>query len=1798
MKKKRTRRFLASVLSACILASNAWSSAYAFPNRAEAYAEMQTDEAVASVPRMQADGMIPGNAEYLKSNAAMSARSLDYGDTIGSDYVEFAVDSTGRFSIGNRMGRPDTENDDNQILIFGHPYPGTSYTTVFIDGSPNIFVADEVSYDEASMSATATQTIQDIKVTQTLQIVSNAENGEKDTVRISYQAKNTGNAHHTVGFRIMLDTMLGDNDGAPFKVPGIGNIVTEREFIGNEIPRYWQAYDSLTDASVFAVGTFYNNISERPDKVQFAAWPGIVGNAGYYTVTDGCEVTNDSAVAVYWNEKSLYKNAEMEVHTSYGVGYADSSSVNIQEMNIGNDQFGVLVTDVNGQRIAGAAVRLGNRTATTAANGLAVFPMTEAEENASASLEVSKDGYQSVRTTTAAYRGSVASVTLSLPGTESILSVTAEYGGKHTNLLSSYLYFSEYQERDDRDTTNDRTAKLKISANVGREIENASYQIVQGTTIIAEKNVPEFEFDIYEFIDNADSNYHEPAIKDFVKGEDVRLLVFSSGRRVGEKRLGIRIMSPETYHEGLKDFEIEYDNSFTFTVPEDVPVIGDSKIELGTEKIDLPLILAFSENKLKIGLNMPDDTFKKTFLDNNNQKHHFYQAMEKAKQGSYDDLTRFLDKKRLHYGAGIVDGSINICGYGEAAYISDGRYDVALNVVVAGVINGEYTYHTIVVVVPVYVKLEGSASLTVEGSLDFLIHTKPELSIENWTWDLNMKPCFDIKVSGGAGVSGIVSVGAGGQLEMPAEYRMRTKYARVDLKGSVFIEAFLSPWISYRQSWPLATWNLYEGYLGRALEAQAAMNGIYDLDEYSIVEATDEAKYALGNIYDETLINDAVLRGNDVRLVSGSDGSLNAFYFVRGDDASGNDASVIWKKATDSDASENEEHKIVLTASNAALRAADGQTADLYYDVYQDGDRIYMALAKVSERVENPDDIGNLLALSDIYTAEIDARTLEAVNVQRLMDDNAIDVSPKIYHDASGTYTAWVTVQDADNDIFGENAEYVIKLHNSATGGIKEHNIGKNRIYDLAVGKLGQKVVVVYSADTDGNMQTCDDAELFAFDGKTSERLTDNAAADVSPKFAEIGGSQRLFWYCDGAVCERGNTGSGKEAISPEAGVEPEFSVITGNGKTMIVWETLNAGEITTTIYGIDRTDSGWGSRYVLYKGEDYVTSRVSGVIEKNGPSLLHMNTANVFEDENAGTALLLARNITSTNLTLESCTFDPDQAKLGEKLPLKLTIRNNGNTTVEEVAVLVDGEEVSRKKLTMRPGETKELEAKDFILPEISGRTDFQVAAEVCRVKGNYEEEIDFEEIDLNDNSTVVTLGITDLMVDTDMEIINGADYLNVSISNRSYMPSGANLKLLADSKEGVILYEKHLEKVDEYSTEILKFRISDLTGNAQVNCIYAVVTADGDEDMLMNNTSSVNVDDMVNRYHLSVSAGEGGRVEQVSGFYRQGDGISLKAEPFDGWKFAGWEVSPEGVLTDVSKAEISLTMPDADVQAKALFERTEPGQQTAWKLQVTAETGGTVVGNTSGEYKAGDSIHLEAQPYVGYQFAGWICSSDGLITDVNAAAVSFLMPSEHVDVTARFTESATGGRPSGSGGNARSSSGSGSKETTLAGNLTTVDSWLLGGTWENTENGWMLKRTDGEYARRQWAFVNQKWYLFDGNAIMLKGWQLVNGSWYYLDEKNGDMQTGWLLYSGKWYYLDPADGHMRTGWLKVSDQWYYLDEKNGDMKTGWLYLQGSSYYMLPDSGAMVTGWLQIEGTNYYFDENGANAGMSNDIV
>lgn len=136
-----------------------------------------------------------------------------------------------------------------------------------------------------------------------------------------------------------------------------------------------------------------------------------------------------------------------------------------------------------------------------------------------------------------------------------------------------------------------------------------------------------------------------------------------------------------------------------------------------------------------------------------------------------------------------------------------------------------------------------------------------------------------------------------------------------------------------------------------------------------------------------------------------------------------------------------------------------------------------------------------------------------------------------------------------------------------------------------------------------------------------------------------------------------------------------------------------------------------------------------------------------------------------------------------------------------------------------------------------------------------------------------------------------------------------------------------------------------------------------------------------------------------------------------------------------------------------------------------------------------------------------------------------------------------------------------------------------------------------------KEWVKI-PVWLLKDTETgSWLKGWQEVNGKWYYLDPADGIMKTGWWYdpqYKG-WFYLDPTNGDMQTGWVKVKGKWYFLartttgSDVKGKMKTGWLKDKNKWYYLNPKAtsqykeGEMFTGTHIIDGKTYYFDNNGA---------
>lgn len=135
------------------------------------------------------------------------------------------------------------------------------------------------------------------------------------------------------------------------------------------------------------------------------------------------------------------------------------------------------------------------------------------------------------------------------------------------------------------------------------------------------------------------------------------------------------------------------------------------------------------------------------------------------------------------------------------------------------------------------------------------------------------------------------------------------------------------------------------------------------------------------------------------------------------------------------------------------------------------------------------------------------------------------------------------------------------------------------------------------------------------------------------------------------------------------------------------------------------------------------------------------------------------------------------------------------------------------------------------------------------------------------------------------------------------------------------------------------------------------------------------------------------------------------------------------------------------------------------------------------------------------------------------------------------------------------------------------------LRGSGSSTDSQNAAKSTVGK-----WKKKNGKWYYYDANGKLHKGWLKYKKQTYYL-KKNGQMATGWQKVGKSWYYFAES-GEMRKGWLKLGSRKYYLTD-SGKMKTGWLKKDGKWYYMCSD-GYAVTGWKKIKGDTYYLNKQG----------
>jgi hypothetical protein len=278
-------------------------------------------------------------AMKVEGTGLSSVPNLEIGNQYIKVFVNATDDGTARFAVDSTGGDPLNDADDDKPLVYGRPCPWTSYTTVRVDGEDYVFggrtqrrpggtgnygtevVAPAVSGD----SIVAAWRFGDIEVSQVLSIVRSTTTGLLDTARITYVATNLGSIAHEVGLRMMLDTMLGANDGAPFRA-GDRAIVSDTVLGSNEMPRFWQAFDSLSSPSVTSQGTLGGSEVTTPDRVLFTNWGSLADGVWDTDVSPGRDFTRtgeyelDSAIAMYWDPRPLAPGESMEFTTLYGMG--------------------------------------------------------------------------------------------------------------------------------------------------------------------------------------------------------------------------------------------------------------------------------------------------------------------------------------------------------------------------------------------------------------------------------------------------------------------------------------------------------------------------------------------------------------------------------------------------------------------------------------------------------------------------------------------------------------------------------------------------------------------------------------------------------------------------------------------------------------------------------------------------------------------------------------------------------------------------------------------------------------------------------------------------------------------------------------------------------------------------------------------------------------------------------------------------------------------------------------------------------------------------------------------------------------------------------------------------------------------------------------------------------------------------------------------------------------------------------------------------------------------------------------
>ncbi len=116
--------------------------------------------------------------------------------------------------------------------------------------------------------------------------------------------------------------MLNNKRWRSFPRQSCGSITNETDFVADAVPGFFDVFFSLDVPGISARGTLQGGGATTPDRFIIAGWPNLHSTTFDYTVDPTEPVTDDSAVAIFWNPTTLGPGESRVLTTFYGVSSA------------------------------------------------------------------------------------------------------------------------------------------------------------------------------------------------------------------------------------------------------------------------------------------------------------------------------------------------------------------------------------------------------------------------------------------------------------------------------------------------------------------------------------------------------------------------------------------------------------------------------------------------------------------------------------------------------------------------------------------------------------------------------------------------------------------------------------------------------------------------------------------------------------------------------------------------------------------------------------------------------------------------------------------------------------------------------------------------------------------------------------------------------------------------------------------------------------------------------------------------------------------------------------------------------------------------------------------------------------------------------------------------------------------------------------------------------------------------------------------------------------------------------------